>query len=360
MNDPTQYASIHHKQRGLSLIELMVASTVGLLLMAGLLQLFTSSKQTYRMSEALSRMQENGRYALDHIAKNIRMAGFQGCADPSSVSANIVAKNSPTANFSQTLLRGAEVPNGVWDPAIPADLNTATDIENIVLADSDVLVVQYGSPLSLALSSAMTATNTDLKTAGNPSGIDVGDVILVSDCDSVDIFRASGVSEAGGIFTYEHSTVRNTDANLAKPYTVAARLMRFESIALFVRDTGRQNSAGLPIYALVRRNTDGTLDELVEGVENMQVLYGEQLANGNVRYLAANDANLDMARVVSVRIGLLLHTIETASDQPDTQTYRLAGTTIEPQGTVGATVSHAKDRRIRRVFFTTVSLRNRR
>ena len=62
-------------RRGFSLIELMVAITLGLLLTAGLVQLFTSTKVTFNTNDALARVQENGRFALENLKRELREAG---------------------------------------------------------------------------------------------------------------------------------------------------------------------------------------------------------------------------------------------------------------------------------------------
>ncbi len=66
-----------HKQRGLSLVELMVALALGMVLMAGFVQIFMSVRSTYAVNEASSRMQENGRFALEFISQHARMAGYR-------------------------------------------------------------------------------------------------------------------------------------------------------------------------------------------------------------------------------------------------------------------------------------------
>lgn len=63
-------------QLGLSLVELMVAMALGLLLMTGVIQVFLSSRQTYAANEAMGRLQENGRFALEFIARSARLAGY--------------------------------------------------------------------------------------------------------------------------------------------------------------------------------------------------------------------------------------------------------------------------------------------
>ncbi|MDX1695195.1 MAG: PilW family protein [Ketobacteraceae bacterium] len=72
--------SVKQNQSGLSLVELMIAMTLGLLLLGGVLQFFVSSKRTFLHTEVFGKMEENGRFALDFLARDIRMAGY---ADPS-------------------------------------------------------------------------------------------------------------------------------------------------------------------------------------------------------------------------------------------------------------------------------------
>jgi type IV pilus assembly protein PilW len=64
------------KQRGFSIVELLVAVVIGMLLLTGVIQVFFASKQTYSSNEAASRLQENGRFALEFIAQSARHAGY--------------------------------------------------------------------------------------------------------------------------------------------------------------------------------------------------------------------------------------------------------------------------------------------
>ena len=80
-NEPQQHqnSSINRHQTGMTLIEIMIALLIGAFLLGGVLQIFIGSKQTYRMQEALSRLQENGRFAIDFIGQDIRMTSYWGC-----------------------------------------------------------------------------------------------------------------------------------------------------------------------------------------------------------------------------------------------------------------------------------------
>jgi len=53
----------HPRQQGLTLVELMIAMVIGLILIAGVIQIFLSSQQAYRTQESMSRIQESGRFA---------------------------------------------------------------------------------------------------------------------------------------------------------------------------------------------------------------------------------------------------------------------------------------------------------
>lgn len=65
-------------QIGLSLIELMVAMTLGLILLGGIIQIFLSSKQSYSSVMNSSQVLDNGRLALHFMSAGISKAGFWG------------------------------------------------------------------------------------------------------------------------------------------------------------------------------------------------------------------------------------------------------------------------------------------
>lgn len=63
-------------QRGLTLVELMVALLIGLVIMWGVAKVFISNRQTYATQEGMARLQENGQYALNFITRHVRQAGY--------------------------------------------------------------------------------------------------------------------------------------------------------------------------------------------------------------------------------------------------------------------------------------------
>jgi type IV pilus assembly protein PilW len=64
------------RERGRTLIEVMVAITIGLMLTAGVLSIYGANRQTYRASADVQRMQAAGQLALDRLAYQVRMAGY--------------------------------------------------------------------------------------------------------------------------------------------------------------------------------------------------------------------------------------------------------------------------------------------
>lgn len=72
-----QHYGMEHRQHGFTLVEIMVALVVGLVLLAGIGQLLTGNRQTYRFQNNVSQLQENGRFALELLGRNLRMAGFR-------------------------------------------------------------------------------------------------------------------------------------------------------------------------------------------------------------------------------------------------------------------------------------------
>ncbi len=204
-------------QTGLSLIEIMIALLIGAFLIGGVLQIFIGSKQTYRMQENLSRLQENGRFALDFLAKDIRSAGYREC-------------------------------------------------------------------LTYTVPTPITGTND--------TGLNSSDTVIIQ--------MSTGACSAIVLSTITYSV-----------------------------QTG---ASGQPALF---KNDGATTRELVEGIENMQILYGADNIDSTPNYyVPAGTVGLSMAQVVSIRITLTVRTID-------------------------GNLTTTGDGRIRRNFTSTVALRNR-
>src|SRR3546814_2620632 len=73
----------------------MVALVLSLVIGAAVMQMFLSSKTTYRVQDAMSRLQENGRFAVGLLAAESRMAGYMGCGNIEEIDINVIASPAP-------------------------------------------------------------------------------------------------------------------------------------------------------------------------------------------------------------------------------------------------------------------------
>ncbi len=334
---------------GFGLVELMIAMTLGLLLSAAVLQIALASKNSYRVVEASSRLQESGRFAMSHLARDLRSAGYMGCPSLQRSVVNVIAKDPP-ADIDFT-------PAGV----LVGQDNVAAGNGYSAVAGSDVIVIQRAAVPGARLTGNMTADNANIQIDGNPNGLVQRDYVFVTDCIDADLFRATSVSanQSDSRVTLAHANNLNTTNRLSKAYGPDAEVFGFQSLAYFVRDTGRRTAGGKPIHALwvqARRLGSGgaapVAYELVEGVENMQLSYGED-SDGDRSidvYRSAADVS-DWAAVLSVRIELLLHSLED-------NVVGASGEFVQSNLSFnGAAV--ASDGRLRQVYSSAVAVRNR-
>ena len=200
-------------------------------------------------------------------------------------------------------------------------------------------------------------------------------MIMISNCDITEIFRATGITvdTTNGQTTIAHGTAANSQASFNTTYTVVGaqnaipvRVMRFEANAYFVGDSGRTTPDGQTIFSLfvldTTQNPIGDPTELVEGVENLQVLYGENTqpnpdAPPQIRYVTATNVG-NPANILSVQLGLLIATADYSASSADTGIYHIAGTTVGPPGSA-TNAQHPGDRRLRAAYNATIQLRNR-
>lgn len=354
---PEANVSARRLQRGLSLVELLIALALTSTLILGIFTVYMDSNQTSRLATSLARIQESGRIATDVIARDLRMVGFQGCADPDDVTMNVIAENPPTSDFFASTLRGWEVNDANWATGTEFDNTT---IESRALIGSDVIAVQRGESVEVELVGNVETVNANIQVTGSDVGLfGKGDIVLISDCEAADLFRISSQPSSD---TWAHAKGVNTDNRLSQAYKESARIMRFSATVYFVADTGRNDAQGNDIRALYRATNnllnqatpDFQVDEIVEGVESLQLEYGELLGTNNIRYTTADNVG-DMTNVLAIRAGLLISDADGVRDDVDSASYDLPGQTVSATGTV----THPGDRRLRRAFTTTVMLRNR-
>jgi type IV pilus assembly protein PilW len=336
-------------QIGFTLIELMIAMLLGAFLIGGIMQIFLGSRQTYRMQENLSRLQENGRFAMDFITRDNRMMGFQGCASRTVVPNIIIAPKDPNPNTTPaTLTGGLSTPLAGTNNVANNWSAGACGAANACVAGTDAITYHFGASCGGYLIESHPA-NIQID-ASNSCNIRADDVVMVSDCSATDIFIATSASTGNGKQTIAHANNQNNGNNLSKLYGTDAEVLAFRSYSFFIRN----NTSGEPaLWRLDNSKAASTTNpiELIEGIENMQILYGadtDTTPDGTANYyVSAGTAGLDMNKVVSIRVSVVVRSMNDGlAAQPID--YKYNGATVTPT-----------DRRIRRVFTSTIALRNR-
>jgi type IV pilus assembly protein PilW len=330
-------------QAGVGLVEIMIALVIGLILTAGASKIFLESKDTYRLQDAQSRLQENARFALELLTNDIRMAGFSGCANLSAITPNVIVNPPIIALTAATAASGNDGAS-----SYPALSSTLSGLSSPPLADTDVITVQFSQGCGAHLKGNMATVNDNIQIMSpNSCGIDAGDALMISDCVVADVFRASSTSGGAPTQTIAHANTLNTSNNLSKTYQQDAELFVFASRSYYIANGAGGQPSLWRLDNTAATGGDNPI-ELVEGVENMQILYGEDTDSDRIpnRYLTVNGVG-NLANVVAVRASLLLRTLDNNLLQLG-QTYSYNGATVI-----------ATDRRLRRTFTTTVNLRNR-
>lgn len=329
--------NLRHDQRGISIVEIMVAIAIGLVLMLGIMQIFISSKQSYRINDALGRLQENARFALDTLTRDIRMAGYLGCNSEALVHNQMAAK-LPDIEGGVTVYEHTGLPAVLVKDAS----NNLT--ESDAVANTDAIFIRGAGTDDLALQNGMTAEDSAITLPANTI-FEQGDVAIVSDCNDADIFQIGVITtdKNQGIASIQH-------AALSKAYGKDARVRPLAYTAYYIgADNGNGNRLNL-----YRKRVNGTsiiTEPLIEGIENMQIKFGYDV-NGDgalVRYVDADPGvATPTTRIGTIRISLLVAALE-----PNTalgpQTLRFNDGTIT-----------FNDRRLRHTFTTTIQLRNSR
>jgi type IV pilus assembly protein PilW len=312
------------KNRGFSLVELMVAMVISLFLLAGVLSIMINSKKTYNTQSDVNRLQENARYALEFMARDIRMNGYFGC------SGNIP---EPPADYTLQATNGA---NGASDSLRISSVDTV----------ADHWIVRQTVANATPLTNGRT-TFTNINLAGH---LATGDSVIVSDCLGLEVHTRVTVN--GTTLTLNEGLSRDFDNGTQTAAAEMRRLVSYTYRISGLDEAGNEDGSANPfVRALFRGN-----EVVVEGVENMQLRYGidtdtpEDLIPN--RYVTAN--NINNLPVNSLRITLLMTTIEQRPDVDlNTDTF-----VLDPDDHGTTAFDPVDDHRRRRVFSMTVQPRN--
>ena len=344
------------RAHGFSVVELMVAMAISLLLLGGVVSIFVSSKRSYETNERLSRIQENGRFALNTIIADLRASGFVGCArQPTYLSTSLNNSTALQWNFLAGPVTGFQATGtNVWSPAMDASIPSP-------LSGSDVLVVRapVHERLTLPLTTDVGSPTNAMQIAAGTGAVQTGDIVLAYSCEAISVFQVSSYASGTGVISHAINAAGQVPGNATDTVNYSYRravtqVVPVETIAYFIAPSSRVGDASDPAPAgttsLWRRRGLNGAEELVEGIEQMQVQYGID-TNGDVvvdEYRTANNVT-DWNDVISVSVALLARAIDEYGNDTDRRSYNLLDVTVAAPG----------DRRLREVFAATASIRNR-
>jgi type IV pilus assembly protein PilW len=334
-------------QKGVSLIELMIAMAVSLVVLGGLVEVYLGSKQSYNLAEESSRLQENGRFAIDIMTREIRGADFWGCL------------RKPDA---QSLYNNLNMASAAYDPSQHEFSESVTGVDG---GGSNPDSISFGGAAGAAISVTMQMVQSSAVVQVNAdNGLEQNDIVILSDCTSGDIFQVSN-AEPSGTGTVVHNTGQPTEgpgnvtdpaitgctgANahcLSKVYGTDAQVYQVQNVSYEIRP-GASGANGL--FRVDQDNPNGI--EIIENVENMQILYGEDTDGDRFhtpnQYVNATDIGANFGNAITVRIALLLKGERDILPEITAQNHQLLDATVA-----------TNDRRLYRVFTTTITIRNR-
>lgn len=361
-------------QRGLSVVELLISLVIGMAVIAGSIQVVVSSKRSFMDQDEVTFIQTNARFAMDILGKDIRMAGYLGCATQKSVQLANSIDNDGDGYVSLHGLQGFEGEASV--AAFPADFKAVATL------GTDAILIRRASD-----------TELDVKNHnGHSAVIDLwddhnykkGSTLMIADasCRNIGLFEVSGPSGLPA-----HNIVHNKGAGAgsgnctkvikgnfvclptctatkcggyeaaAGSYGPGSKVMEFVAHAYYIGES--DVSPGMPALRrqvfVANGPASTTSEEVALGVEDMEILYAvdsngdgdvDQMRKASEMDLNGNGtiSNDEWDQAISVKISLVFRSQMPVLPVAEKKT--LAGTEYN-------------DRFMRQVVNSTIRIRNR-
>ncbi len=296
------------QQAGFSIVELMIAVTVGLLVVAALSTVFVNTSQTRAEIERNNRQIESGRYASSILAENLHMAGFFGAFDPYEL---IIKAGAPplggatpmtsmpdpcettvTGNASSLInsffvhVQGIDNVTTATTPSCLSDVKTGSDILVIRRVSSCVAGPTAGAGCDAAIAGVpyFQASNCylpgELATNTGASSTDyLAHFAITTDTTTAGISRGTpptGVSKRA----LDCTAIADYRRYMVQIYFVANNNVGSDGIPTLKRAELGATSGGVATWNIV---------PLVDGIETIQFEYGMDTDNdGRVNVFNAN------------------------------------------------------------------------
>lgn len=293
--------TVKKQAHGFTLIEIMIALTISLILLAGVFTIMSSSKRTYTLQAELAKLQENARFAMEELAYGIRMAGYAGC------SGKLPSNQAALTGNSREIRKATRQNNGTYKLANTtglgeSDVLTMTFLDEELALQDDTAIVKDNDRLIdfLDFTNPIVQSKVD-EIMVRPSS---ERTLILSDCGGSQTFKLIGNSTQNARLQRQSPAQRGIFNEPVETF-VSASSLRYE-VAQIER-TDNQKTFGLFF------STDGgtIFNLLVEGVQQVKMVYGVDAKSNNKNIQISNSP----VRIVrNVRISLLMRTTERRFD----------------------------------------------
>lgn len=291
--------SLFRQEKGFSLIELMISLVLGLFIVGGVLAVFVGSSASFNSNEALSRVQENGRFALEIIAEDLRNTGNKG----NCWGEVIDVINTGDADY-ETDAYDLNDPIIGWVAAagefFAGDLDTYS-------ANTDLVLIKHAADaLNATLSANIDSTDTSFPIAG---GVVPGTIVLLSDAAGCDLFQntaalnSSTIQRGTGGVTIGNETVASQPLSHSYLSSGSTEISSFSSTLYYI---GSGTSTASALRSVNYDNGVAADQELVEGVVDLTLAYAVVSGAGPALDYTNTAADISAANewddVVAVRV----------------------------------------------------------
>ncbi len=296
--------------RGMTLVELMISMMLGLLVVGSASAIFISNRQTYRATEGLGRVQENGRMAFELMSRDLREAGGNPCGNADRKEPlKLVNVLSATSNWWAN-----------WNDGIIGYEAAMTTAPANRIAGTDAVALMSGDNSSGVSVTSHNPTSAQFELNTTTHNLNDGDIAIACDWRQASMFQITGaqpginttiVHNPAGGFTPGNCSKGLGYANPPKctangtPYEYGANSMivRLHAVRWFV---GSTPGGGRSLFRSTLVNQGGVLlardQEIAQGVDNMQLQY---LLEGAAAYVDATAVPANRWReVTAVRVAL--------------------------------------------------------
>lgn len=326
--------SVKNKQRGVTLVELLVALALTISLSAIVIEIVGKNNESYQASAQAAKLQNHTIFIKNTLTNKIHEADNYGTCPISGSFINVL-NSTPFIYDVTKYVQGYEATSSTtWSPAITGTgLTLGTTAGDYVRGNTDILlirksdltipVLQYPN-MEIGVGQQYNNANKQIKVSLSlpSSTIATNDVVLIADQnDRCALFQVTGYNSGTGLVDHSSAAGPNPGnrtlvmarGNVGFPES--STIFQLQQTIFFIGT----DSQGNPALREKVDNSSSTV--LARNVNDMHILYGEDTNDdGSVnRWLPANQVN--MQKVIGVRIFLLLRSTETMNTQNYPYTY---------------------------------------